>query len=81
MNHDIKKSDKIFEGFFFNDKICCVFEKFLLFNQNDKIYSITYYLFRFDDRYLIILKKTVQTFKRELKSNERNNYLKKLIFE
>ena len=49
----------IFENFFNqNDKIYFIFENFF-FNQNDKIYFIIYYFPRFDDRFLIILKKTV----------------------
>ena len=52
----------------------------IFFNQNDKIYSITYYFFRFDNRFLIIFKKTVQTLKKNLNKKKLNNYRKKLSF-
>ena len=41
-NHDIKRSNKIFESSLsFNDKIFSVFESSLSFNQNDRIYPFT----------------------------------------
>ena len=42
LNHDIKKSDKIFENSLsFNDKISSFFESSLSSNQSDRIYPIT----------------------------------------
>ena len=78
ISRDLTKFSKIL---FLNDKIFSAFESFLSFNQSDKIYFITYCFFRFDDRFLIILKKTVQTFKKAFKSKKMNNYLKKLTFK
>ena len=43
----LKNSIKFSKNFFFNDKI--------FFNQNNKIYFITYYFFRFNNRSLSIL--------------------------
>ena len=76
LEHDIKRSNKIFESSLsFNDEISSVFENFFssnhsLINQNDRMYFFTYYSLRFNDRLLIILKKTAQTLKREFKSTE-----------
>ena len=72
---DLIKFSKIF---------CLLMIKFLVFekknfNQNDRIYSITYYFFQFNNRLLIILKKQFKHLKKiQIK---KKIYSKKLILE